>query len=434
MRIAIVTVGSRGDIQPYVALGVGLQSAGHEVWLATYPHFEPFVARYGVGFRPVANAFEELSDTDAWAAWQKSGNRPARFVFHLGRLLQSGRSCFIRIFEDAWRASQDADAIIYPTAGLGGPDIAEKLGIPGYWAHLYPAGRTAQFPCFAGPTWLRLGPAYNRLTYRIAARVYRRLFGSALDEWRAQSLGLAPRRSGALNPFEPCDDPVLYGFSPILVPKPRDWVDTQHITGYWFLRGAVDCRPPEALSAFLDAGPPPIYVSASSLHGDRALLQALVTNGTRRADCRLIVQGRNRHELGSLPDEVFVTGDEPSYDWLFPRVRGVVHHGGPGTVATALSAGVPSLAVPAFFDQPFWSRRLFELGVSPPPIPVRQLTLDRLVEGLSNLATDTRLQSRASSLAAAVRDEDGVSAAVEVLCRDLTGRRHGLRRHAGARH
>ena len=432
MRIAIITVGSRGDIQPYVALGAGLQSAGHQVWLATYPHFEPFVIRHGVGFRPIANAIEELSQNDAWVSWQRSGNRPAHFVFYLGRLLQLGRSCFTRIFDDAWRACQDADAIVYPTAGLGGPDIAEKRRIPGYWAHLYPTGRTAQFPCFAGPTWLRLGKAYNRLTYGIASVAYRRLFGSALQDWRQRSLGLPPRRRiGPLDPFGPCDNPVLYGFSPTLVPKPGDWTDTQHVTGYWFLPGAPDWQPSGALAAFLDAGPSPIFVSASSLHDDRALLRALVTEGPRRAGCRLVVQARNRTALGPLPADVFVTGDEPSHDWLFPRVRAVVHHGGAGTVAAVLSAGVPSLGIPAFFDQPFWSRRLFELGVALPPIPARRLTLDRLLAGLACLAGDTRLRTRAASVATAVRAEGGVSAAVDILCHDLAnGRpRDHARRH-----
>jgi UDP:flavonoid glycosyltransferase YjiC (YdhE family) len=422
MRIVIVSVGSRGDVQPYVALGMGLRAAGYEVCLATYGHFERFVTRHGVGFRPVANVFDELTDTELWAAWQRSGNRPARFVFYLGRLFQHGRSCFMRLFAEVARACQDADAIIYATAGLGGPDVAEQRRIPGYWAHLYPAGRTARFPCFAGPTWLRLGRLYNRFTYVVASRVYRRLFGSALDEWRQQALHLPPR-GAAHDPFGPFDGPTLYGFSPVLVPKPGDWTDRQHVTGYWFLPDGADWTPPEALTAFLAAGSPPVYVSASSLHDNRAILRGLIASGPQRGGCRLIVQARDRASLGPVPADVFVTGDEPSYDWLFPHLGGVVHHGGPGTVATALRAGVPSLGVPAFFDQPFWSRRLQELGVSPRPIPVRRLTVDRLLAGVRQLATDTTMQARASRVAMAVRADAGVSAAVDVLCRDLDARR-----------
>jgi UDP:flavonoid glycosyltransferase YjiC (YdhE family) len=424
MRIAIISVGSRGDVQPYVALGAGLKAAGHETWLATYPHFERFVTRHGVGFRPVTNAFHELSKTGAWAAWQRSGNLPLRFTFLLGRLLRQGRACFVRLFDDAWRASRDADAIIYPTAGLGGPDIAEKLGVPGYWAHLYPAGRTAEFPCFAGPTWLRLGETCNRLSYVVASQVYRRIIGSALEEWRRSSLGLPPRRrAGGFDPFGPCADPVLYGFSPVVVPKPRDWAETRHITGYWFLPGPEEWQPSDALAAFLAAGPPPIFVSASSLAGNDRLLRQVAVEGPRRARCRLIVQARSHAAPASTPADVFVTGDEVPHRWLFPRVRAVVHHGGAGTVAAALAAGVPSLGIPAFFDQPFWSRRLFELGVSPPPIPSRRLTLDRLLAALSCLAGDTSMKARAARLGTSLRAEAGVSAAVEILCRDLASGR-----------
>jgi len=423
MRIAIISVGSRGDVQPYVALGAGLRAAGHDAWLATYPHFERFVTRHGVAFRGVANPFHELSRTDAWAAWHRSGNRPIRFTFLLRRILHAGRACFVRLFDDAWRASQDADAIVYPTAGLGGPDIAEKLGIPGYWAHLYPAGRTTEFPCFAGPTRLGLGGRCNQLTYAIASQVYRRIVGPALEDWRQSSLKLPPRRrAGAFDPFGACDDPVLYGFSPTVVPKPRDWSDTRHVTGYWFLPGGDEWQPSDRLAAFLAAGPPPIFVSAESLGGDRRLLRQLVIDGPRRVGCRLIVQARNSTELAPWSADVFVTGDELPHQWLFPRIRAVVHHGGAGTVAAALAAGLPSVGVPAFFDQPFWSRRLFEMGVSPPPIPLRRLTLDRLLSALSRLAGDESLKTRAARAGVAVRAEAGVAAAVEILCRDLAAR------------
>lgn len=414
MRVAIVTAGSRGDVEPYAALGAGLRAAGHDVRVVTFAHFEPFVRARGLDFRPLANVFEPLAPTSAWRRWQTSGDRPLRFWRGFRHLTRREGRRFLDLFDGVWRGCQGADAIVYPTAGLGGPDVAAKLGVPGHWAHLYAAAPTGAFPCFLAPSRWPAGPAACRATYRAAALGYRLTLGPLLDAFRARTLGLPPRsRTGDLNPFEACGRASLFGFSPALVPRPDDWGPDRHLTGYWFTDGAAGWEPPAALARFLAAGEPPVYVSASSLEDHPDVVRTLAREGPSLTGCRLVLQAGSV-ALGGAHADVHVAG-ETSYAWLFPRLRGVVHHAGPGTVAVTIAAGVPSVPVPSFFDQPFWARRLAALGVAPRVLPRRRLTLRRLVEAVRRLDADESLHTAARALASRVAADSGVRAAVRVL-------------------
>jgi sterol 3beta-glucosyltransferase len=415
MRIAILTAGSRGDVQPYVALGLGLRAAGHSVWLASYVQFAGLVSEFGLPFQPIENRFASLFSSEAWRRWQLTGDRTARFLSGFWRIVRDHESSFVRLFEDFARAAEGAEAVIYPFAGFGGPDIAEHLGVPGYPAHLYPAGATLAFPCFLGPTRLHLGGGYNRLTYRFATRFYRRLFRQAIGRFR---MGLGLGSHGTFDPFATPTE-AIYGYSPALVPKPDDWGPLQHVTGYWFIPSASQWQPPSDLAAFLDAGPPPVFISESSLGGNPSLTRRLVSEGPERTGCRLIVQAVG-DTLGTATVAAGVkVVERPSYDWLFPRLAGVVHHGGPGTVATVARAGVPSFTIPAFFDQPFWGERLHVLGAGVAPCHRRHLTFDRLVSGIERLGSDPTLRIQARRLGDSVAEDSGVNGAVEVLDRFL---------------
>jgi sterol 3beta-glucosyltransferase len=420
MKVALITVGSRGDVQPYVALAAGLGAAGHDAWVATFPGFETFVRQHGVGFRPLPNALRELSVGETWRRWQASANRPLQFSRGLHDLLRDGRASFIRMFNAAWTASDGADLILYPTIGLGGPDIAEKRGIPGVWAHLYPTAATSEFPCFMTPAWLRLRGWTGRATYQIASVVYRHAFGPALDEFRRTTLSLPPRRrAGAFNPFGACEAPVLYGYSPTLVPRPADWSRSRHVTGDWYLDSPREVMPPE-LDAWLGSVPRPVFVNAVALEFDATFVRGLAEALPRATGAPVLIQASGGERIGST-SRAFITSASLPHGSLFPRVRAVVHHGGAGTSAAVLRAGVPSIGVPGFFDQPFWSQRLTDLGAAATPLPRRRATVERLVRAVTSLLVNPQLQARADALAAAVRTEAGVTNAVEILSRHGRG-------------
>lgn len=209
--------------------------------------------------------------------------------------------------------------------------------------------------------------------------------------------------------------PTIYGFSPAVIAKPRDWRNTE-LTGYWFLESAGTWTPPESLMRFLDAGEPPIYIGFGSM-GSRdpeataRLVQEAIAQTGQRA---ILLAGWGGLQAGDVTEDVYLIDSAP-HDWLFPRMAAVVHHGGAGTTAAALRAGVPSIIIPFFGDQGFWGQRVADLGVGPLPISRRQLTVDKLAGAIARTVNDQEMRDRARMLGEIIRAEDGVAQAVAMV-------------------
>jgi UDP:flavonoid glycosyltransferase YjiC (YdhE family) len=257
--------------------------------------------------------------------------------------------------------------------------------------------------------------AYNRFSYLFAMEASWRLFREPIDRVRAEVLDLppltVPYRKLVNQPI-----PILYGYSTHVLPRPKDWHDHLHLTGYWFLDNDLDWQPPAELVDFLDDGPPPVYIGFGSMSGGDAerladvSLKALQSAGQRG----ILLTGWGGLDKSDLPDTVLKLAAAP-HQWLFPRMSGVVHHGGAGTVSAGLRAGVPSLAIPFFADQPFWGAQLFKLGVGPAPISRKRLTANRLGYALRRMADHEGMRQRAADIGARIRAEDGVGEAVRLF-------------------
>jgi UDP:flavonoid glycosyltransferase YjiC (YdhE family) len=203
-----------------------------------------------------------------------------------------------------------------------------------------------------------------------------------------------------------------------VVPPSVDWGQDVHVTGYWFLPPDADWQPPEDLEAFLAAGPPPVYVGfGSAVTGDAGQLTQVVLAALARTGQRAVLGvGWEALSGDALPEQVHAAGSIP-HSWLFPRMAAVVHHGGAGTTGAGLRAGVPNVIVPFTSDQPFWGRRVFQLGVGPRPIPRRALSANRLSDAISTAVTDERMRTRARALGEALRREDGIAQAIDLIDR-----------------
>jgi sterol 3beta-glucosyltransferase len=260
MQLTILTVGSRGDVQPYLALGRGLQAAGHQVRLATHPPFEREIRSHGLAFAPITGNPRELLHSPEGLAWLEAGRNPLRGT---RRLLALARPHLTRMLADAVSAGHDAEAIIYAPLGLAGAHIAEATGVPAVLASLVPLTPTRSFPAAGAPTW-PLGGAYNHLTHLAAEQLSWQPFRRLINQWRRQSLGLGPAPlRGLVADQRRRQAPVLYGYSPSVLSKPPDWGAHLHVTGYWFGDPQPDWQPPAALAGFLAGGPPP-SISASA--------------------------------------------------------------------------------------------------------------------------------------------------------------------------
>ena len=415
MRVTLLTVGSRGDVQPYVALGTGLRAAGHAVAVATGPAFEPLVAQHGLEHRRLAVDYEGLMESPqarallAGAPW-----RSLRF------LRETVWPMLRQLLEDGWAAARDAELVVYHPKALAGYHVAEQLGVPGVLASPLPAFTpTAAFPSPLLPVG-NLGGPLNRLTAALLLRVSTAPYRGLVNAWRRQALGLPPQPPLA-SELERDGQPVatLYGVSPHVVPTPADWPPMAIMTGYWFLDESAGYRPPPELERFLEAGEPPVYVGFGSMAGsDPDRTTRMVVRAVEQAGVRAILAtgwGGLATRM-PLPSSILAIRSAP-HDWLFPRVAAVVHHGGAGTTAAGLRAGRPSVVCPFFGDQPFWGRRVHALGVGPAPIPQKRLLAERLAEAIGAATTDADMRRRAADLGEAIRGEDGIGSAVRHIDR-----------------
>lgn len=416
MRVTIMTVGSRGDAQPYVALAAGLARRGHAVTVATHEVFRGLVEAHDVAFTPIAgDPTAVIAAADHWMAT----GRIRDAVPGLRHFLRIHGPLLDAMLGDYWRAAPGSDVVLYSPVSFPAWSVAERLGIPGILAALQPLHRTRAFPLMGIGSGLRLGGAFNAATYALAGRVFWGTQGRRIAAWRQHTLGLPPARWQA--PFAPMGSPdsavpTIYGYSPLVVPRPADWGAAVHVTGYWALPPRPEWRPPPALARFLESGPPPVSIGFGSMtprqaeHLTSIAVEALARSGQRG----ILLSGWGELGAGTHPPDVFVVREIP-HEWLFPRTVAVVHHGGAGTTGAALRAGVPSVVVPLGFDQPYWGRRVASLGVGPEPIPRRSLTAARLAAAIDRAVHDDVMRARASSLGVRLRAESGVDAAVTVV-------------------
>ena len=408
MRIAIHTLGTRGDVQPYLALALGLKAAGHDVLIAAPSQFEAFVGTRGIGFAHLPGEFLELMETpEAKAAMAGSAGFAAGF-----KMMKQFKPIGRKQLSAEWSAANRfrPDLIIYHPKAIAAPHIAERLACPTVLASPLPGFTPTR--AFASPLvpFRSLGPL-NRLTHSVMAGSGDALFRKMIGEWRVSELGLPRRPRRKPNPRA-----TLYAYSRHVVPVPPDWPDNVAVTGYWFLSGESDWQPDPELRRFLEDGEAPVYVGFGSMPGiDPVALTALVVESLGKAGKRgVLATGGGAIGGTAGSDRVHVIGGAP-HDKLFPLMSACVHHGGAGTTAASLRTGKPTVICPFFGDQPFWANRVVDLGAGPPSIEARKLSVDGLAAAIVQATGDAAMRRRATELGDAIRAEDGVTTAIAFL-------------------
>ncbi len=414
MQIMIIAGGSRGDVQPYVALGEGLQAAGHRVRLLASMNFRELITAHGLEFAAM-NDLTEAMTQERVRELAEQGNL-LKMVAATGR---GAQQLAHQAAVAGLAAAAGSDLLIGGLGGLSvGVALAEKLGVPFIQAYLMPFSPTREFPSVLTPLpQSRLMGWANGLSHRLARQMMWQMLRSADNRARAEVLNLPSAPFwGPFGALRGQGLPVLYGYSPLVIPPPSDWDATIHVTGYWFLAPPAGWTPPAALVDFLAAGPPPVYIGFGSMPSRdpqetaRLALDALARTGQRG----ILASGWDGLQADDLPPTVHMVGSLP-HAWLFPQMAAVVHHGGAGTTGAGLAAGVPSIVTPFFGDQPFWGRRVHALGVGPAPIPRRRLTAEKLATAIEQAVSDGAMRQRAASLGERIRAERGVENAVAVI-------------------
>ncbi len=415
MKIIIIAPGSRGDVQPYVALGTGLHKVGHSVSIMTTQDFQRLITDHGLAFVDMGGSAETA------AAGMQALIEQGDLLKILASTGQGAQQMAYQAAVRGLEACQGADLIVGGLGGLFvGLALSEKLGIPFLQAHILPLTPTREFSSVLAPlpqspltTWA------NRLSHRVTQQMLWHMFRAADTKARTQVLQMAPASFwGPFAALQRQAQPILYGYSPHVLPHPQDWSANIHVTGYWFLEPPAGWQAPIDLLNFLQSGPPPIYIGFGSMPSSKPeatanlVIQALTQTGQRG----VLSAGWGGLKKEQLPETVCMVGSVP-HSWLFPHMAAVVHHGGAGTTAAGLAAGIPSIVTPFFGDQPFWGQRVYRLGVGPQPIPRQRLTVGRLAEAIRCAVSDTVMQQRAADLGQRIRAEDGIANAVAIIGR-----------------
>jgi UDP:flavonoid glycosyltransferase YjiC (YdhE family) len=419
MNITILTQGSRGDVQPYVALGASLKKTGYHVLMPATEVFRRLITEAELEYVPVHgfDPQEFIRDPEMQAAARRGGQLKI-----LVSLLRKAGTLLEGMFDEYWRVSNNADVLIASTLVFGIADCAEKRAIPCIPAPihaLYTPTRAFPTPFFA-PFGARENHFANPATYRVIQSVFGIMFRAALNRWRLK-MGL-PRVGNYFRYVQDRSPIILYGFSPSVLPIPGDWPPNHHVCGYWFLDEPPGWEAPPALLKFLESGPPPVYVGFGSMDtGDpqrvtRLVVEALEASGQRG------VLGTGWNSLGgeSLPATVFPIETIP-HSWLFPKMKAVVHHGGMGTTAAGLRAGVPTIITPLGGDQSFWADRVQRLGVGLRSEGYFKVTAERLAADIRYVMTDNAIRQNAATLGAKIHAEDGVERAARLIRQTLKG-------------
>jgi UDP:flavonoid glycosyltransferase YjiC (YdhE family) len=443
LNVVIHVVGSRGDVQPFVALGKVLKEQyGHRVRLATHPVFRDFVTENGLEFFNIGGDPSELM---AFMV-KNPGLMPGFDVMRRGDIgkrrkeigtmikgcwrscIESGDGTGVAVNDNTteeWMRNTDAsvkpfiaDAIIANPPSFAHIHCAEKLGCPLHVMFTMPYSPTQAFPHpLANIQSTNADPHLtNFISYTLVEMLTWQGLGDVINRFRVKDLSLDPISliwaPGMLTRLK---IPHTYCWSPALIPKPKDWGNQISIAGFYFLSLASNFTPPPDLKAFLDAGPPPVYIGFGSIVlDDPNGMTKLIFDAVRKTGQRALVSkgwgGFGADELG-IPEGVFMLGNVP-HDWLFKNVSCVVHHGGAGTTAAGIACGVPTVVVPFFGDQPFWGAMVAKAGAGPDPINHKELTADNLAEAI-NKALEPATRERAQDLANSISHENGTESGAQ---------------------
>jgi sterol 3beta-glucosyltransferase len=409
MKITILTYGSRGDVQPFLALAVGLQNRGHQVKLAAPCRFAELVTTYRVPFVPLAGDPEEISKR-----FNTAGHNAFKMVSAIRDYVNS---IAVEVTRGAFAACDGADLIVHSFLfTTGAHSFARAHGIPDVSIQTFPIfAPTRMYPPVAMAS---LPPgAFSYFAHWLNTQVF----------WYGGNSGYLQKRKQHPDLFSidltwPFSDspsrpptPLLFAVSPTVLPPAPEWTNRAKVSGYLFLDSPAGYQAPPALEDFFKAGPAPICVTfGSMIHRNSDRIAESVIRSIRGSGQRaVILTGWGDWKVKQSSQDIFFADTIP-HDWLLPRCKAVIHHGGAGTTAAGLRAGIPNIVVPFGGDQTFWGQRVHALGAGPCPLPVRALNTDALMSALA-FVDDKIMQARVRLVGEKIRKEDGVGDAIRVV-------------------
>jgi len=416
MVITILTAGTRGDTQPYIALGLELKKAGYKVRIATFENYKTSIEGYGLEFYPIRGDISMVTSSDSIQIGMKADN-PFKVLLSFNKL----KSLVFDLQEDFFNACLGSDAIVYHPGVPIGYFIAQYFKIPSILATPFPMTPTKDYPALIFYN-IRLGKRFNFRTHKIFEKIMWFASRAPIKQYWKKKFGKFPKNFK--NPFNKQKTkmlPTITSCSQHVFPKPDDWPEFAYNTGYWFLDQENDWKPSSELLDFLHKDKPPVYFGFGSIKDPSAaadttelIVEALKISGKRG----ILATGWSGMTVSNnLSDEIFIIESAP-HSWLFPQMAAVVHHGGAGTTAAGLRAGVPSIIIPHSNDQFAWGRRVYELGIGSKPIPRKKLNAKKLAEAIEAVLSN-EIKDAAKLIGRKIARENGAESAAKIIASTL---------------
>ena len=400
MRITFIAIGTRGDVQPTIALARSLASLGYQVTMVASVHFQTWIESYGLRVVPSSLDFHAIMTGELGHRWVENSEDISNYILQTKDVFAE---IGLQMMQDALAGCQDAQVVVSNhLAQIYAASIAEKVGALHISIHLMPTLMRTQ-------EWFPFSPAFlfgdkhrdPQLDLWLIGPIVWQIIGDISNQFRQSALGLKPE-SFVENQLKLHKITILQGYSPHVVPIPEDIPANVLTTGFYFLDEDENWHPPARLEKFINEGNAPVFVSFGSMTKanpdglTKSIVKALKVSG-ERAILQAGWAGLGNMEL---PSNVFLLDHTVPFKWLLPKVAAIVQHGGAGTAAESFRAGVPMVVVPHMADQPFWGDRAHALGVAPPPIPLSKLNFHNLSSAIHSVTHDKTLIRRAAELGA----------------------------------
>ena len=422
MKIVITAVGTRGDLQPYIALGVGLKKSGYDVLIVSAKNEATFVRSYGLDFYALDVDIQKIMEGGEVQEMAK-GSNPFKFIVSHLKGSKSLKALMVKTQSEIWNACLTADVIIFHPGMPLGFFLAKEKNKKAILATPFPIVSTKKYPSILFYSLPKFGSYYNLLTHFIFDKVFWALAKSPVKEFWINNI--KSKTNFSVSPLKQqikSGHVVLNGYSELLFSHSKEWSHNIFTTGSWIMETEPDYLPPTALESFISSGEMPVYIGFGSMKdfGSFNETLAIIIEALSITKQRAVVGlGWTKNDCKEqLPDNVFLVENVP-HTWLFPKMKMVIHHGGAGTTATGLRAGKPTIIIPHNADQPAWGKRVFELGVGSKPIKKSKLTAHKLANAILYALTPT-IVTNADKLGQQLQQENGVEKAIQIIDRLVT--------------
>lgn len=399
--ITIICAGSRGDFQPYVALAQRLKILGEEVRISGFSQFENFVRGYGIDYVPIEVDYEELGVDPKMLKQAGSADNPLKMILTFNKMKKYGA----QIAKQTYDSLEGSELIVYHPGCVIGYFAAQEMNIPSVLATPFPMNKTEEYLSVVTYGKARPTKINKKISYKmIQGMLWLASSNTVKQHWK-ERFGRIPKNFKS--PYEKIskDHIAMVSCSNFVFPRPKDWDKNIYQSGYWFVEENKEYKPSKELEAFINNGEKPVYIGFGSVFDsdEKDKIVRIIIDALKKCGKRGIISGMGK--VDNLPDNI-ISVDGIPHTWLFEKVSVVCHHGGAGTTAAGFRAGVPSVIIPFSNDQFAWAHRAFDLGVGAKPIYKKDLTADKLAEGIS-YALNKDIIERAEMLSKNIALEDG---------------------------